>query len=295
MNYPKVSIIILNWRSPLETIKCLKNLEKVFYPNFEIIVVDNGSKDKSAQILKKYLKNYKKPAFFIQNKENLGYGEGNNIAIRQALKDKASYLLVLNNDTLVNPDFLNKMIEFAKRDKKIGILSPKIRVIEEKDKIWYAGGKINWWLSKGENITDSKTTKPMKTDFATGCAMLIKKEVFEKIGLLSPDYFLYYEDTDFSLRAKKAGFKVYYLPKSQIFHKKTDLDSPTLVYYWNRNRFLFMKKFAPPVFLILAFLLLFIRILRHFFAFLFKRDEKSRLILKASLDALVGKKGKGVF
>lgn len=289
---PKVVIIILNWRSPEETIACLKSLAKLNYPNFKIILIDNGSRDGSFVKLDKFLDGFSKPIQFIKNKENLGYSGGNNQGIKIALKENPDYVLLLNNDTIVPPDFLKKMIEFAEKNPKIGILSPKIyNLVKNAKKVWFAGGKINWILGKASHIgKEIKNEKP-KESIVPGCAMLIKKAVFAELGLLPEEYFFYLEDTDFCLRAQKKGWKVIYFPNAHIFHKAEQKHSLFTLYYYQRNRILLTKKFAPRYFLPLTYTYWFFKMIRHFFSYLLGYQD-SRIILKAMLAGLRGETGR---
>jgi len=137
---PKVFIIILNWDNWTDTKDCLKSLENNGYPNYEVVVVDNGSTEKF-EISDPKIK-------VIYNKENLGFSGGNNVGIKYALDNNADYVLLLNNDTIVNHNFLNKLVEIAEKDNKIGMVGPKIYFPDSK-KIWFAGGQINWLYNKG--------------------------------------------------------------------------------------------------------------------------------------------------
>lgn len=222
--FPKVSIIILNWNGKKDTIECLESLKNITYPNYEILLVDNGSTDGSVEYFKETYPKIK----LIENEENLGFAEGNNIAIQYILNSiDSEYILLLNNDTTVRQNFLEELVNTVEKDKNIGICGPKMLFWDfkgRKDVIWYAGGKAD--LSRGKfyhhNIgeVDSFNEKePKEVDFISGCCMLIKRDVFEKIGLLDPIYFAYCEDIDFCLRAKKSNFKIIYVPTSIIWHK----------------------------------------------------------------------------
>lgn len=258
---PKVVIIILNWNGWQDTIECLESLKELDYDNFEIIVVDNASTDESVQKLRDYLKNYTHHSLLITNYLNLGFAGGNNIGIKHALKEGTDYVLLLNNDTVVDKNFLKELVRVGESDKKIGILGPAIYFFDEPDKIWFLGGRFSWlktrWL-KGRGhlgydieIPDSFRQKPQKVDFITGCACLVKQEVIKKIGCLAEEYFLYYEDVDWSLRARKAGYQCMVAPKSKIWHKISasarKIGSPRILRYHFRNVLLLVKKNAPPL------------------------------------------------
>ncbi len=245
--WPQVFIIILNWNNWSDTLKCLNSLKKIDYPRCEIIVVDNGSKKK----LKIKSNSFKQPIIQIFNRKNLGFAEGNNIGIRYALKSKADYVLLLNNDTLIEKNFLKELVLQAESDPKIGMIGPKIYFLDslnkKKKKIWFAGGKLtrslfNQIIMTGYGEFDyGQYNKIQKVDYITGCCLLVKKQVIERIGLLDKKYFLYYEDVDWSLRAQKAGFKCIYDPQAKIWHKGSATSregSFDYIYYHIRNALL---------------------------------------------------------
>ena len=244
---PKVFIIILNWNNWSDVIECLESLKNNDYPNYEVVIVDNGSKERP-QAPSSDIK-------IIYNKKNLGFSEGNNIGIKYALENGADYVLLLNNDTIVSNNFLSKLVKVAESDKEIGMTAPKIYSYDQKDKIWFAGGKINWLYNKGEmkgydEIDRGQYDLPemQNSDYLTGCCLLVKKNVIEKIGLLPEEYFLYYEDTDWSFSVQKAGFKNVFVPGSKIWHKGSKSSqefSVPYIYYHVRNGLILAKKYAP--------------------------------------------------
>ena len=246
MTYPKVSVIILNWNGLKDTIECLESLKKITHSNYEVIVVDNGSKENDADILEKKYKNYIK---LIRNKENLGFAEGNNIGIRQILNEKKSnYILLLNNDTAVDPNFLTELVKVAESDSKIGICGAKNYYYDfkgRKDVVWYAGAKIKWWL--GGAVSHGFQRKEMnfiKTEYVLGSSMLIKTDLLRKIGLLDRSYFSYGEDAELCLRAQKAGYDNIYVPISKIWHKVSkafNTNLPLQTFYRIRNSFWLIK------------------------------------------------------
>jgi len=256
-----VVISLLNFNGKKNTLDCLESLKNIKKDNFKltIVVVDNASTDGSPSVIS----NFK----IILNKENLGFSGGHNVAIQYALENGADYVLILNNDTYVSPNFLTELVRIAEKDDGIGILSPKIYFApgfeyhkaryskEEKGKVlWYAGGEIDWVNVIGRNrgvdeVDVGQYDKTEETEAATGCCMLIKKEVFAKIGNFDDKYFLYYEDADLTMGAKNKGFKIYYAPKSIIWHKnaRSSGGSGSVLqdYYITRNRLLFGFRYAP--------------------------------------------------
>lgn len=202
----------------------------------------------------------------LENRVNLGYAEGNNVGIRYALENNADYVCLLNNDTRVSSDFLLELIEVAESDERIGVVGGKIYFEkgyefhqdrykkEELGKvIWYAGGEIDWSnvyaKHRGmDKVDEGQFDEVIETGFVNGCLMLIKSEVIKKVGLFDPNYFLYFEENDFCQRARKEGFKLFYTPKSFIWHLNAGSSAPGSGlhdYFLTRNRLLFGMKWAP--------------------------------------------------
>lgn len=239
----KISIIIPNWNGEGFLADCLSSLKKVNYNNFNVVVVDNGSQDNSVGLIEK---NY--PSIdVIKNKKNLGFATACNQGIKKAFSHGADAILLLNNDTIVDQDFLSKMAE-ALDGEKVGIVGSKIYYHDEPKKIWFAGGRYIWWRASGQHKFWMKDEKDnlegvKDSDFITGCSLLIRKEVFEDIGYLYEPYFLTVEDLDFSILAKKAGWKIKVALDSKIWHKvsfsRDGEFSFSNGYYGTRNRLYF--------------------------------------------------------
>jgi hypothetical protein len=294
----KVFIIILNWNGKDDTIECIKSIKDNTYKNYEIIVVDNGSEDDSVSKIKRCFPKVN----VVENERNFGFAGGNNIGIRHAVESDADYILLINNDTTVDENFLQELVKAGELDNKVGILGPKIYFYKEPKKIWFAGGKVNWLKNKGTHIglgeIDSvQYNNKKEVDYLTGCCLLVKREVVEKIGGLSEDYFLYYEDVDFSLRAKKAGYKCLYVPESVIYHKvsrSTKPGSPSYIYYHTRNGLVLSKRngsITSVFFLYLYCILLSLKQLLKIVFFPQKKDW-AFAVLKGEKDFLLGKLGK---
>ncbi|NQV38836.1 MAG: glycosyltransferase family 2 protein [Candidatus Marinimicrobia bacterium] len=260
---PKISIIVLNWNNWPDTIACVESIEKNVYENYNIIIVDNNSEDSSEKILRQKYPD----KIFIQSGDNLGYAGGNNIGIEKALSLKSDYILLLNNDTIVRHDFLQPLVNSFSLDEKIGIVSGKILYLDEQPKIWYAGGKIDWLRGSGfsygnKQIDNGQFDYNREVSFVSGCMMLIKREVIENIKLLNEDYFLYLEDTEYCFRAIKAGYKLYYVHQSLIYHKVNEKEGryASTIYYSTRNRLKFIRENAQfiyralfPFFILIVF------------------------------------------
>jgi len=253
---PLVSIVSVNYDQPEVTYEMLASLRKVTYPNFETLIVDNGSPTKSPDSIKE---NYPEVQLII-SKENLGFAGGNNIALKKA---KGDYILLLNNDTEVQPNFLESLVALMESDKKIGIASSKILYFYEDNVIQYAGASpINKITSRGSHYGYKELDKGQhdtvtETSYPHGACMMIRKSVLEEIGLLYEGYFLYYEELDFAERVKRAGYTIYFQPNSSILHKEsisTGKNSPLKTYYMNRNRVLFVRRNSKGITFILAML-----------------------------------------
>ena len=245
---PKVSIITLTWNSYEVTRDCLLTLKKLDYPNFEIIVVDNGSTDGSQEQLAREFPDVRR----ICNATNLGFAGGNNVAIRDALGRDADYLLLLNNDTIVSPNFLRELIQVGESDARIGLLNPKIYYLEPPDRIWYAGGsyKRGWGFAQhsGFNRTDNgRYDQLCEVSFVTGCAPLAKTETVRRIGLLDESFFFLFEDLDWCMRAQGAGFKAVYVPSAIVWHRTAaatikNFGKPIRDFYYVKNSVLLARK-----------------------------------------------------
>ena len=269
---PKVFVIILNWNQWELTIECLRSIEqlstnKTSDVQLTIIVVDNGSTDDSVIKLKKFISDQGSfDCKLMENQENLGFVGGNNVGIRYALKNDASYVLILNNDVIVDSSLIVRTVELLQRDSGIGLVSPKIYFAKgfefHKDRykenergkvIWYAGGIIDWdnmyGTSRGvDEIDKGQYDKGRETDFATGACMFLTAKALRDIGVFDEKYYLYYEDTDLSQRMKNKGWKVWYEPKAIIWHKvaqSSGIGSDLNDYFTTRNRMLFGMRYAP--------------------------------------------------
>ena len=242
----KVAVVILNFNVRDLALKCVDTVRKSTYQNTEIILVDNASSDGIAEEILKY-----KDIRFIRNEKNLGYSGGNNAGIKKALEDGADFVLVLNPDTTIDKNCIKNLVDGMEKNNA-DIVGPKIYFSKSK-KIWYVGGilDLNNVIGKHRGVDEEDKGQyddDSGTDFVSGAAIMIKREVFEKIGFFDDRYFLYYEDSDFCYRAKKTGFKIFYTPQAVVYHenaKSTGLGSPLQDYYITRNRMLFASKFLP--------------------------------------------------
>jgi hypothetical protein len=243
-----IGVIIVNYNGKNFINSCIRSALLSSYPNCLIIVVDNASADSSVESLENEFGN---KIVLIKNERNLGFSGGNNIGIQYALNNNCDFVLLLNNDTEIDKNLISNMVKAASENNN-AIISPKIYYYNESSKIWSAGGGINWKkglsFHYGMNEIDiGQYDKRKEIDFATGCCILIHKSVFERIGYLAEEYFLYFEDTDFCVRAKRAGIKIVYEPSAKLWHKISSTTggetSLITLYYSNRNRLYFNNKF----------------------------------------------------
>jgi hypothetical protein len=248
---PLVAVVVLSWESREDTAACLRSLALVDYPNLLLLVVDNGSTDGTAEALAREF-----PAVeVIQNEANLGFAEGNNVGIRRALGLGADYVLALNNDVTVAPGFVTALVDAAERNPDAGALCSKIYYTEPPDLIWFAGASFdprsgyNGRLRGYRRRDDGRFGEIVRTDRACGCAMLVSREVLEEVGLFDGDLFCYSEDTDWSLRAREAGYRHYVVPESKVWHKISAAsggeNAPTTLYYGLRNTIEVSERHAP--------------------------------------------------
>ena len=195
-----------------------------------------------------------KRLFLIKNDANYGFAEGNNIGIRYAFNDlNPNYILLLNNDTVVDKDFLEEMVNIGEINTDIGIIGPKIYYYDEQNTIWCVGGKIDWKFARGlhvgiNEVDNGQYNEMREFDYVSGSALLIKREVVDGIGLLDKQFFLYFEESDWALRASLKEYRSVYAPEAKVWHKVSKsgggLSKETGLYYITRNRWLFMKKWA---------------------------------------------------
>ncbi len=258
MNYPKVSIIILNWNGLEDTIECLESLKKITYSNYEVIVVDNGSAGNDVQVLEEKFGDY---IHLIKNDKNYGFTGGNNIGTRYALTNSnPDYLLLLNNDTVVDPGFLNEMVKVAETDPAIGIAGGKVYYYDDPNRLQFVWAKINLWGGRWvstplvvtprmakRNIDRGQYNFIKEVDAVSVCCFLVKRNALEDIGLLDESYFSLWEEADYYIRARRVGYKIVYVPKARIWHKgeqSTKRVTDLRYYYLARNNFRFMRKHA---------------------------------------------------
>ena len=240
-----VYVVLVQWGKADLTIDCIKSLFESTYTNLHIVIVDNASPDDSLNIIRKYEGEKVK---VITAKTKNGFSAGNNLGIKYAIRCKADYILLLNNDTVVDKNLVNDLVENC-NDHCITV--PKIYYYSKPDIIWYAGGNINYKTGRayhiGQDEPDSpEYSKKREVDFATGCCLLIPHSIITNVGLMDESYFLYWEDVDYSLRFRNKGYKIIFCPDAKVWHKvnsSTGTQSKVSLYYGNRNRLYVTKKY----------------------------------------------------
>lgn len=242
--YPLVSIITVNYNQAKVTCALIESLNKITYPNFEILVIDNASPTDDPSIIKARYPNI----VFIQNPINYGFAAGNNFGLMGA---KGEYVLLLNNDIEVPPDFMEPLVNKLMNDPSIGAVSPLIKFYYDPDTIQYAGyTPINYITMRnfalGYRQKDvGQFKEDYETAYAHGAAMMVPMEVVKKVGLMSYIFFLYYEEADWCARIKEAGYTIHFVHNSSVYHKEsisTGKLSALKIYYLNRNRIVFMRR-----------------------------------------------------
>jgi len=285
-NAPKISIITVNYNGEEVTCDMLESLRFVTYPNIEVIVVDNAS-TRDCKIIEERFPEVK----LIRSGKNLGFAGGNNLGIKEATGD---YILMLNNDTIVPPSFLEPMVETFLKNKNIGIVSPKIIFYYSDGLVQYAGtGKISKFTCRGATNgymqkDEGQFNFEAPTELAHGACMMISRSAIDKVGLLDETYFMFYEEYDYCERVKQAGFGIFYSGKSYILHKQSvtvGKNSPMKSYYMFRSRIYFSRKNFTGIYKMLSVLYTFtVAMPKNLISELVKgRTENSAAILRGSL------------
>lgn len=241
-----LSVILVNYKRARDTIDCVRSLEQSTFPDFDIIIVDNGTAEGTRSLFTSECPR----ATLIPSERNLGFAEGNNVGIREALRRGSTYILLLNNDTVIDKHALAEMVKSLSDDPGVGIVGAKIYYFDRPDVLWFAGAYLNAHAARikhyGIGEKDSGNYDGERpTDYVTGCCLMFRREIADRIGLLDKAYFAYLEDADFCLRARAAGFTMRYQPSAIIYHKVSSTsawDSPVYIYFNLRNKLLFLRR-----------------------------------------------------
>jgi GT2 family glycosyltransferase len=286
-NSPLVSIITVNYDHSHDTIEFLNSMQKVNYPNLEYIVIDNGSEVEDYEKLRNKFPDYQ----YIRIEKNVGFAGANNRGLEQASGD---YILCINNDIIVDPEFLQPLITKLQNNPEIGIVCPKIYFYDAPQNIQFAGyTNFNQITIRnrgiGYNEPDTgQYDKDTFSAFAHGAAMLFPRKVLEEIGLMSEYFFLYYEDMDWGMRVRNNGYQIGFVHNSKVFHKDsvtTGQNSPNFTYYNNRGRLIYMRRnIKLPKIIISTLYLYSFALPKNILSFLIKGESKNA---KAFLNAYI--------
>ena len=261
LSLPHVAIVILNWNREADTLECLESLARISYPSFSVIVVDNGSTDGSPDAIERWGRE-NLPLTLIRNAENRGFVRGSNQGMRHALSKDADYVFLLNNDTVVEPGVLSLLVATAERSGDTGMAGPKIYKYGEERVLDSAGTRTIPWLAQGfllghgeedRGQFDSSAEMP----YITGTALLVKRAVLEQAGLMDEDYFCYFDDFDWGMKVREAGYRLLMEPKAVVHHKGSrtaGFNSPFYMHHMMRSRILFARKHVPLPLFLFAFL-----------------------------------------
>ena len=245
MSQPLVHIVILNTNRRDDTLACLDSLSKSTYKDLKTIVLDNSSTDGAVEAIHSAFPNVQ----IINLTENLGYAGNNNVGIEEAIKQGADWVLVLNEDTILDPDCLAELVKVGESDPKIGIVGPMVYHHNEPDVIQSAGGMLGkYWQSQhlGQNELDrGQFQSPHQVEWISGCAILVRKAAIEQAGMLDASFFIYWEETEWCIRIARSGWKIVHVPQAKIWHKGVQRDyqpKPSFTYYGTRNHLLTLAK-----------------------------------------------------
>lgn len=292
----RVAIVIVNYNTFLDTRECVESLKKASrqVADFTVVVVDNAS----TQVDPEHEAFLQVNTIYLRNQENKGFSGGNNIGIKYAIEQGYDYVLLLNNDTVVEPDFLDELVTRAENKGEFGIAIGKIYYDSDRSRLWYAGGTVNMKLGmvyqRGFNELDvGQWDTEEEVQFVTGCMMLIPVDVIRKVGLLEESFFLYAEDLEYSLRMTQNGYKMYYIPSSVIYHKvgassgRENVSSNTQ-YYMVRNQLYCMRSYQKGFYGKVGLCYNTLRYIKY----ILQKRYSLKVVIEAYLDCFKGKVGK---
>ena len=237
-----VNIFVLNWNGKDLTIDCLNSLKKITYPNAHVIVIDNGSTDGSVDAISNQFHDYE----IIELPENYGFSRGNNSGF-ELVKEKADYTIFLNNDTIVDSNFVEPLINEMESNPTVKQSTPKIFYSDNLDYIWFGGGKVSLWLGWIRHLGIRKKDSMQfsfnrNVDYATGCCVCMRTVDFVSIGMFDESFFMYGEDVDLSLRFRKQGGQILFVSESKIWHKvSSSIGTQFSIRKWKRKNIGKMK------------------------------------------------------
>ena len=288
MKTPKVSIVTVNYKQPKVTCEFLNSIAKLNYPNLETIVVDNAEESDDTFLYKTHYKAVR----VINVKDNVGFAKGNNIGI---MASKGEYIFLLNNDTELNNGVIEALLERFQGASRIGAISPLIRYYDKPSCIQFAGfTEVNKFTGRNELIRTQSYEEFSVTAYFHGAAVRIPRKVIDQCGLIPEEFFLYYEELDWSRVIKSHGYILKVLSAVSILHKEsatTGKNSPLKVYYQNRNRIHFMRKQTKNQYIIFIAYFIFLAAPKNLFLHLIKREYKHfKAFIKALYHGLIIKR-----
>lgn len=234
-NRPSVAIVVLNWNNYEDTADCVRSLLTQEYANYEILVVDNGSTDGSGERIRDEFDSVE----VLFNEDNLGFSGGMNVGIRRALERSTDYVVLSNNDIVVNRnDAIARMVEHMEANPQVGVATPVIRRASDGEP-WFERGVVDERSGRTEHVSIGDDERPVRNGYVPNCFAFVRGEVFERVGLLQERYFLYYEDVEFSIDVRDAGYEIRTVPEVTIDHEVSGSSEgglgPTITYYRARN------------------------------------------------------------
>jgi GT2 family glycosyltransferase len=259
-------IIILNWNGLNDTIACLNSLLMIKSEDYKIFVIDNGSKSNEALLLKR---KFDKKIYLYRLEENTGFTGGCSMGVKLAKKYNPDFFLFLNNDVVVEQNFLSELISVAQSSRDIGIVGPFVYDYHKKNKLQYSAGEINWLIAKPYHKTDY-VSKIVDTKFITGCSMLIKKKLIEELGSFDEKFFAYFEDVAYCLKAKEKGYRCVSVPSAAVYHKvsgSSNRRGSFYTYLISRNRIIFINNYTPNLYRIYFFVFNLVKLISVYFYF----------------------------
>ncbi len=286
----RIGIIVVCYNGVADTVECLESLRNLAYANFFTVVVDNASSDSTAEIVRTQFPE----VTLIVNPQNTGFTGGNQTGVRAAFEHGAEFIFLLNPDTIVAPDLLERLMKTWEAQPNLGALGPVMLLYDEPQIVWSAGGELD---ARGQ-VRHLLQDEPVPTNliyqpsaFVSGCGLLFSRRVFEQVGFFDERFFLYYEESDLCARIRKAGYEIGTAFQARLWHKvsrSTGKDSPLTLYYMRRNQLLYLKKHGTSFGLFMAF----VESLRLLAVWTLKRNPKRTVLLRALRDFRAGRFGR---
>jgi hypothetical protein len=247
---PHVTIIVVTFKALNDTLECLDSISKMTYSNLRVILVDQNSQDGTVEAVRGQFPRVD----LIENLTNDGFTGGNNLGLRAAMEQPTAYVLLLNNDTIVEPGLLEKLLAPMETDMTVGIIGPTMLFYKEPNTICWAGSYVDWrgWahIYGYGQLIGAIDMQPRETGYVAGCGMMIRRALLEEVGFFDNRFFIYYEEVDLCARARRAGWRVMYLPSAKMWHKISRvtelLGRDFALYHMQRNRLLYLWKDGNP-------------------------------------------------